>query len=71
MAYSFTGPPSRTESASPTAPLPRPPHPIKARRIVLSSPAWTLRAKPLTKGVAAAIMLDCRRNCRRASLVAL
>src|SRR5512136_1923121 len=40
MANSFTGPCGES-NASLTAPLPRPPQPISASRIVLSSPAWT------------------------------
>jgi hypothetical protein len=40
MAWSLTGP-AATENASPTAPRPRPPQPMSARRIVLFSAACT------------------------------
>ena len=40
MATSLTGPLVEFMALA-TAPLPRPPQPISARRIVLSSAAWT------------------------------
>ena len=68
MACSLTGPPV-ARKASAAAPLPRPPQPIRARRIVLSSAACTrgivtaASAEP-----AASVPLHCR-NSRREDFV--
>ena len=54
MATSRTGPKGDSRALA-TAPLPRPPQPIRARRIVLSSAAWAVRATlPSTAAPAAA-----------------
>ena len=64
MAWSFTGPPEALK-ASTAAPLPRPPQPINARRIVLSSAACTRgMATPASAAPAATVPLHCR-NSRR------
>src|SRR3954454_23158185 len=54
-----------TERASPTAPVPRPPQPTSARRIVLSSPAWTEGTARPAKAEAAVILPASARKWRR------
>jgi hypothetical protein len=49
----------------PTAPLPRPPQPISARRMVLSSAAWTRGMTTLAKLEAAAAAVPHCKNWRR------
>ena len=51
--------------ALPTAPLPRPPQPIRARRIVLFSPAWTRGIPTLSRADPAAAAPVHRKNSRR------
>ena len=64
MATSLTGP-FLTDMASAAAPVPRPPQPIKATRIVLSSAAWTCGTTTPANAVAAAILPVFFRNSRR------
>ena len=64
MACNVTGPRS-ADRASPTAPLPRPPVPIRARRIVLSSPACTAGITLPANAAAAATLPVRLRNSRR------
>jgi len=66
MANSLTGPPG-ADSALATAPLPRPPQPIKASLIVPSPAAWTRgTAMPASAEVAASLPAR-PRNSRRVS----
>ena len=60
---SITSPPA--DMALATAPLPRPPQPIRASRMVLSSPAWTCGMATPARAEAAAIRAVFFRNSRR------
>ena len=51
--------------ALPTAPLPRPPQPIRASRIVLFSAAWTRGITAPASAEAAATLPARSRNSRR------
>ena len=64
MATSLIGP-FLTLRASAAAPVPRPPQPTRATRIVLSSAAWTHGAVAETIVVAAANRPVCLKNSRR------
>ncbi len=64
MATSLIGP-LLVASALAAAPVPRPPQPISATRIVLSSPAWTNGAENPASDVAAATVPVVLRNSRR------
>ena len=63
MATSRTGP--EVLSAWLTAPLPRPPQPMNARRIKLLPAAWAMRAMLRPPAVEIADTAPFRRNCRR------
>src|ERR1017187_8285055 len=64
MTASFTGPLGESK-ASATAPQPRPPQPIRARRMVLSSAAWTQGMLTPASAEVAATALPRARNARR------
>src|SRR6266536_5036299 len=64
MATSLIGP-FLTESASPTAPVPRPPQPTSATWMVLFSAAWTWGMATPAKADAAAILPVFLMNSRR------
>ena len=68
MATSFTGPPV-ADRALATAPLPRLPLPTMARRMVLSSPAWTCGIVTLASAEAAANRAVLLRKSRRGVLL--
>ncbi|MGB2809430.1 MAG: hypothetical protein WBC22_16940 [Sedimentisphaerales bacterium] len=67
MAMSLVGPVGE-EKALPTAPLPRPPQPTNASRIVLSSAAWTRERATPVRTEPATTLPPCAMNCRRESL---
>src|SRR5438105_505406 len=64
MATSLTGP-CRVERASPTAPVPRPPQPTRAMRMVLSSAAWTAGTATPARAEAVATVPVVLRKSRR------
>src|SRR6266516_3190719 len=64
MATSLIGP-FLTESASPTAPVPRPPQPTSATWMVLFSAAWTWGMATPARADAAAILPVFLMNSRR------
>src|SRR4051794_28843029 len=64
MATSLIGPPL-VASAFAAAPVPRPPQPTSATRIVLSSPAWTDGMATFASAEVAATVLVVLRNSRR------
>ena len=69
IAYSLTGwLCAGTFRALATAPLPRPPHPIIARRIVLLPAAKRLGDRLPSTAAPAAKEPPCLRNCRRLTL---
>ncbi len=65
VAYSLIGPLFGTRRASPTAPVPRPPQPSRARRIVWSWAANARAGSPPSTAVPAASELLRLRNSRR------
>lgn len=69
MATSLQGPLGDSNALT-TAPLPRPPQPIKARRIVLSSAAWTCGIATPAKAVPAVNTPHCFKKSRRELLPA-
>ncbi len=64
MATSLIGP-CVVDRALPAAPVPRPPQPTRATRIVLSSAAWTDGTATPARADAVATAPVVSRNCRR------
>src|SRR5579883_2321745 len=64
MATSWVGP-FLEDMASPAAPVPRPPQPTRASRMVLLSPAWTWGRTTPARADAATTLPDWRIRSRR------